>query len=600
MSRLKLLASLLLVSCAATVHAADSGVAQLNTLYAEFWEENLKLNPVSATFAGDPRYNAEMPNFLAPEFEKKERDFEQKYLDRARAIGTNGLTGQDRLSYDIFTLNRESALEDLKFPELLLPVDQFSNIANFLAQFGSGTGAQPFVTVKDYDDWLARATKSPAIFDQAIANMREGVKAGVVQPRVLMEKVLPQLKANITDDPLKSIFWGPVTNMPKDFSAADRERLTAAYRALISTQLMPAYTRLHAYIADEYMPKTRDTFGMGALPNGAAWYAHKVHDNTTFSMSPAQVHQIGLDEVARIQDGMRAVAKDLGYTKPTKTLPELKAFFEWVKARDDMYFTSREELLSAYQKFHSDVDPLLPTYFNLRPKSNYEVRLVEPFREASASSGSYQGPSLDGKRNGVFYVNAYDLKARPRSALSALSLHEAAPGHHFQISLQRELGDLPMFRRFSRDTAYIEGWGLYAEYLGYEMGIYKDPAAKIRCARRRILACDSPRHRHRHSLQGLDAPADARLHVRELTGRADARRLRSGALRGHPGSGARVQDRPAENHRVAQARREGAGQEVRREGVPRRSAEGRRHSARRARRQDQPLDQIEELKQGEA
>ena len=202
MSRLKLLASLLLViCCAATVHAADTRAAQLNTLYAEFWEENLKLNPVSATFAGDPRYNAELPNFLAPEYEKKERDFEQKYLDRARAIGTKGLTGQDRLSYDIFTLNRESALEDLKFPELLLPVDQFSNIANFLAQFGSGTGAQPFVTVKDYDDWLKRAAKSPAIFDQAITNMREGVKAGVVQPRVLMEKVLPQLKANITDDP---------------------------------------------------------------------------------------------------------------------------------------------------------------------------------------------------------------------------------------------------------------------------------------------------------------------------------------------------------------------------------------------------------------
>ena len=194
---------------------------------------------------------------------------------------------------------------------------------------------------------------------------------------------------------------------------------------------MPAYQRLRTYIADEYLPKTRDTFGMGALPNGAAWYAQKVHDNTTQSMTPAQVHQIGLDEVARIQDGMRAVAKDLGYTKPTKTLPELKAFFEWMKARNDMYFSSREELLSAYQKFHSDVDPLLPAYFNLRPKSNYEVRLVEPFREASASAGSYQGPSIDGKRGGVFYVNAYDLKARPKWALSSLSLHEAAPGPSF-------------------------------------------------------------------------------------------------------------------------------------------------------------------------
>ncbi|HEY6123188.1 MAG TPA: DUF885 domain-containing protein, partial [Steroidobacteraceae bacterium] len=480
MKRLALLATMIL---ATAVHAAAGDarnpVAQLNDMYAEFWEENLKLNPMSATFAGDPRYNAELPNFLSPEFFEKTRAFEQKYLDRARAIGTDGLAGQDRLSYDIFTLNRESALDDLKFPERLLPIDQFQNVANYFAQLGSGTSAQPFVTVKDYDDWLKRAAVMPAILDQAITNMREGVKAGIVQPRVLMEKVLPQLDANIVTDVEKSIYWGPVTQMPKDFSAADRDRLTSAFKVLIGTQLTPAYQRLRTYIADEYLPKTRDTFGMGALPNGAAWYAHKVHDSTTRTMSPAKVHQIGLDEVARIQDGMRSVAKELGYTKPTKTLPELKAFFEWMKSRDDMYFKSREELLSAYQAFDVNVAPILPNYFNLRPKAAYEVRLVEPFREASASSGQYQGPSLDGKRAGVFFVNAYDLKARPRWALASLSLHEAAPGHHFQISLQRELGDLPMFRRFSRDTAYIEGWGLYAEWLGYEMGTYKDPVARF-------------------------------------------------------------------------------------------------------------------------
>jgi uncharacterized protein (DUF885 family) len=480
MKRLVLFASLLLVTAArAASDDAKTSVAQLDAMYAEFWEENLKLNPITATFAGDPRYNAELPNFLAPEYIDKIRAFEKKYLDRARAIGTGGLAGQDRLSYDIFTLNRESALDDLKFPDRLLPIDQFQNIANYFAQLGSGTSAQPFATVKDYDDWLKRAALMPAVFDQAIVNMREGVKAGIVQPRVLMEKVLPQLQANITDDVGKSIFWGPITQMPKEFSAADRDRLTAAFRTLIGTQLTPAYKRLNDYVANEYLPKTRDTFGMGALPDGAAWYAHKVRDSTTRTMSPAQVHQIGLDEVARIQDGMRAVAKELGYTQPTKTLPELKAFFEWMKARDDMYFKSREELLSAYQAFDVNVAPLLPNYFNLRPKAPYEVRLVEPFREASASSGQYQGPSLDGKRGGIFFVNAYDLKARPRWALASLSLHEAAPGHHFQISLQRELGDLPMFRRFSRDTAYIEGWGLYAEWLGYEMGIYKDPVARF-------------------------------------------------------------------------------------------------------------------------
>jgi uncharacterized protein (DUF885 family) len=474
-----LLALVVLFSGAASAADATGAAARLNALYAEYWEEHLRLNPVSATFAGDPRYNAEFPNLLSPQYQEQTRVFHRKYLDAAKAIGPDKLTGQDRLSYDIFTLNRESALEELQFPDRLLPIDQFQNIANFFAQFGSGQGAQPFRTVKDYDDWLSRAAKGPAVFDQAIVNMREGVKQNIVQPRVLMEKVLPQLDANIVDDPEKSIFWGPIEKMPKEFSAADRDRLTAAFRATITTQLIPAYRRLRAYIADEYLAKTRDTFGMGALPNGAAWYAHKVHDNTTRSLSPAQVHQIGLDEVARLQNGMREVAKDLGYPKPVKTLPELKVFFDWVKARDDMYFKSREELLSAYQAFGANVAPLLPNYFNLRPKADYEVRLVEPFREASASSGQYQGPPLDGSRPGIFYVNAYDLKARPRWALEALSLHEAAPGHHFQISLQRELGDLPMFRRFSRDTAYIEGWGLYAEYLGYEMGIYKNPVARF-------------------------------------------------------------------------------------------------------------------------
>ena len=480
MTRSAPLALLLLWSALAGVsHAASDAAAELGQMYDEFWEENLKLNPLSATFAGDPRYNGELPNTLSPEYEAQKREFNRRYLERARAIGSAQLAGQDRLSYDIFTLNREAALEELDYPQRLIPINQFYNPANTFAQLGSGTGAQPFVTVKDYDDWLKRAARIPLILDQAATNMREGMKTNVVEPRVLMEKVLPQLEANAPADPQMSIFWGPVAKMPADFPAADRERLTAAFRVLIASQLSPAYRALRAFIADEYLPKTQGAFGRGALPNGAAWYEQNVRSNTMRSLTAARVHQIGLDEVARIQDGMRAVAKDLGYKKPTKSLLELKAFFEWVKGRDDMYFESREQLLSAYQAFGANVAPLLPNYFNLRPTTGYEVRLVEPFREASASSGSYQGPSLDGKRGGVFYVNAFDLKARPRWALASLSLHEAAPGHHFQISLQRELKDLPTFRRVSSDTAFIEGWGLYAEYLGYEMGIYKDPVARF-------------------------------------------------------------------------------------------------------------------------
>ena len=498
MRQVVLCISAVLFACAVQAEDAQRA-AQLSTLYAEYWEENLKLNPITATQAGDPRYNGELPNYLSQESWERDRAFAQKYLDRARKIGADGLTGQDRLSYDIFTLNRESELEEAKFPSRLLPVNQFYNLANSFAQLGSGTGAQPFVTVKDYDDWLRRAARIPVLFEQAIVNMRQGVQSGLVEPRVLMEKVLPQLDANITDEVEKSIFWGPVTNMPASFAAADRERLTTAFRNVIGTQLTPAYRKLRSFIAEEYLPKTRDTFGRGALPGGAAWYEHDVRDNTMRSMTPAHVHQIGLDEVARIQDGMRRVAKDLGYKKSTRTLPELKAFFEWMKARHDMYFKSREELLGAYQAFGANVAPLLPKYFNLRPKTDYEVRLVEPFREQSASAGQYQGPSLDGKRPGVFFVNAYDLKARPRWMLASLSLHEAAPGHHFQISLQRELTDLPMFRRFSRDTAYIEGWGLYAEYLGYEMGSYQDPVARFGALDAELwrairLVCDSGIH----------------------------------------------------------------------------------------------------------
>jgi len=476
--QLLIILPMMLSVASGAVRAADKGT-ELGELYAGFWEESLVRQPLNATSVGDSRHNGELQNWLSQEYVDQERAFQQQYLDRARAIGTDGLTGQDRLSYDIFTLNRESELESLAFPARLLPINQFYNIANTFAQLGSGTGAQPFVTVKDYDDWLRRAARIPVIFEQAMLNMREGMAAGIVEPRVLMERVLPQLDANAVDEVEKSIFWGPVTNMPKEFSAADRERLTTAFRNVIGTQLTPAYRKLRVFIAEEYLPKTRDTFGRGALPDGAAWYAQNVRANTLRSLTPAQAYQIGIDEVARIQDAMRQVARDLGYRKSTKSLPELKAFFEWVKARDDMYFKSREELLATYQAFGASVAPVLPNYFNLRPKTDYEVRLVEPYREASASSGSYQGPSADGKRPGIFYVNAYDLKARPRWALASLSLHEAAPGHHFQISLQRALTELPMFRRFSGDTAYTEGWGLYAEYLGYEMGIYKDPVARF-------------------------------------------------------------------------------------------------------------------------
>ncbi len=247
---------------------ATQGPAALVALYAEFWEENLALNPLRATFVGDPRYNNRLPNFLSADHQDEVRKFQQRYLERARAIGSDGLTGQDRLSYDIFVRDRQMTLEGMQFPDRLQPIDQFGSIVSLLAQLGSGTNAQPFVTVADYDNWLERASQAPVLFEQAIANMREGMAQGVVQPRVLMVKVLPQLDALIIDDPEKSVFWGPITMLPESFSAADRARLTTAYRALIQDVITPSYRKLRAFIADDYLPSTRATVGLAAI---AGW-----------------------------------------------------------------------------------------------------------------------------------------------------------------------------------------------------------------------------------------------------------------------------------------------------------------------------------------
>jgi uncharacterized protein (DUF885 family) len=449
--------------------AAPTRAQQLNALYAEYWEENLKLNPLQATQIGDPRYNDQLPNSLSAEHRDRERDFYRRYLERAKAIGADGLGGQDRLSYDVFVRNQVTELEGFAFPQHLMPVNQFYNLANLLAMLGSGKGAQPFKTVADYDAWLRRASQVPVLFDQAIANMREGMAKGIVQPRILMEKVLPQLDQHIVKQASASTLWGPITALPAGFSAADKQRLTTEYTTLIETTLVPSYRKLRAFIADEYLAKARATVGLGALPGGAAWYAHRVRESTTTDLTPAQIHETGLAEVARIHGEMKAVMAQVGF-KGT-----LKAYFASLKKNPAMYFKTEDELLEAYRGFRRTVEPLLPRLFDIKPKADFEIRPVEAFRAASASGGQYQAPSEDGSRLGIFYVNTYDLKARPRWALEALYLHEATPGHHFQIALQRELDQLPRFRRFSGETAYNEGWGLYAESIGKELGVYTDP-----------------------------------------------------------------------------------------------------------------------------
>ncbi|TWI01859.1 uncharacterized protein (DUF885 family) [Luteimonas cucumeris] len=453
---------------AATQNAAAKA-AQLTQLYAEYWEEYLKLNPLTATFQGDPRYNAELPDFGSAAYRAQSRQFTSDWLKKVEAIGAEGLSGQDLLSYEIFVADAREALDSYQFPTWLLPVNQMDSIASFAVQLGSGTGAQPFKTVKDYDDWLARAGRLPVLFDTDIANMREGIKAGVVQPRVLMEKVIPQLDTLIEDKPEDTLFWGPIKQMPKEFPDADRQRLTEAYRKLIGEQLMPAYQELRDFIADEYLPHTRDTFGLDQLPNGAAWYAFNARQSTTTDMTPAQIHQIGLDEVARIHGEIRQVMAQVGFED------SMLDFFKFMKNDPRFVFKSEDELLKDYRALEAKINQKIPEQYSLIPKAPFEIRPVEPFRAKSAAGGQYYPPSDDGTRPGIFYVNTYDLPARKTWAAESLYLHEAIPGHHFQIALQIELKDLPSFRRWGGESAFAEGWGLYAESQGKALGVYTDP-----------------------------------------------------------------------------------------------------------------------------
>jgi uncharacterized protein (DUF885 family) len=284
-----------------------------------------------------------------------------------------------------------------------------------------------------------------------------------------MTKVLPQLDAIIKDDPTQTTFWGPIANMPKEFSDADRKRLTDAYRAMIADEMMPAYKRMRAFIADEYLPACRDTVSLSALPDGEAWYAFNAKTQTTTDLTPAQIHDIGLKEVERIHGEMRQVMQQVGFKG------DLQAFFKFVTTDKQFEFKSEEELLAAYNALRTKIDARIPEQFSLLPKAGFEIRPVEPFRAESMAGGQYFPPSEDGTRPGIFYVNTFDLPSRKRWDAEDLYLHEAIPGHHFQIAIQQELKGVPAFRRFGGETAFAEGWGLYAESLGKDLGVYTDP-----------------------------------------------------------------------------------------------------------------------------
>ncbi len=444
--------------------------AELDRQVEAYWDAKLELNPVYATYLGDHRYDDRLEMTPSPAYEAASLALEKRWLAAVQAVDPAALDDERRLTREMFLYERESAIAELGFPGRLLPISPFDGgMAMVLPMFGAGSGPQPFATVADYDRWLARAREFPRWADAAIAAMREGMARGVVHPRAVMAKTVGQFEDLLAADPERSVFYGPIDQMPADWPAAERNRLTRAFVDLIERDLNPSYRRLRDFIRDEYLPHCRSTVGWSALPDGAAWYAEEVRRHTTTRMTPGEIHAIGLAEVARIRAGMQDVMRQVGFKG---TLPE---FFAWVQSEPAFYFTNPADLLAGFRRIKAQVEAELPRLFSIRPKADYEIREVEAYRAASAAGGSYLGPSGDGTRPGIFYVNTHNLKAQPIYGMETLSLHEAEPGHHFQTAIAVELTGLPRFRRFEGNVAYDEGWGLYSESLGRELGLFTDP-----------------------------------------------------------------------------------------------------------------------------
>ena len=446
----------------------------LANLFANYWDDRARLFPLMATAQGDNRYNDRLPNDQTRAFRQQQARLYRRYLNDLLNIDRARLSADDKLSYDIFQYDMRMRLEGLRLNTWMMPFAQIYSLPTTLGQLGTGTGAQPFRTVRDYDNWLARVGRFPVWADSAIANFREGAKAAVVLPKVLVLKMVPQLQAQVAGDVTRSSFYGPVAHMPASFSEADRARLTAAYQQAIATDVLPTYRKLADFLQTEYLPLARSSTGLGDVPGGAEMYRYDVRQMTTTDRPPDAIYQTGLAEVKRIRLEMEAVKKQVGYRG------SLSGFFNSLSNNPRfMPYQNTEEVLRAFRGIQARITPHLGQLFGRVPKSAFEIRPTEAFRAASAAA-EYNRGTPDGARPGIFYVPILDAtKFNVTTGMESLFLHEAIPGHHYQLSLQQENTSLPKFRRFGSYPAFSEGWALYCESMGRELGLYQDPYQRL-------------------------------------------------------------------------------------------------------------------------
>lgn len=448
----------------------------LDSIAANYYEQYLKLYPFEATAQGDDRYNDLLPININEESISGEIAFYNSVQEQLKKVNYDKLTNDKKVVYDVLDFTLKDKIERYAYHPEYIPFTQIDGLPLQFPVLGSGDGIQPFKTEKDYDNWLRRMEKFPEWMDAAIENFKTGMSQNVVLPQKLVAKMIPQMNADeiVTSDFEKNIFYGPLRKFPDEFSEAQREKYTTLYKDAVSKKIIPAYVKMGAFLEKEYLPKARITDGINALPKGKDIYAYYAKSWTTTGLKPEEINKIGVEQVNMLRSEMEKVKQQVGFTGT------LEQFLNYVKTDPKaMPYKTNTEVIAAFNGILKKIEPKLKTMFSVTPKTGFEIRQTEKFREASASAEYIQG-TPDGKRPGIFYIPLPDpSKFNVTSGMESLFLHEAIPGHHYQVSLQQENTDLPKFMRFGWFGAYGEGWAHYTETLGPEFGLYTDPYQKM-------------------------------------------------------------------------------------------------------------------------
>ncbi|MBO0722547.1 MAG: DUF885 family protein, partial [Blastocatellia bacterium] len=444
--------------------SVEMRIKKLHELLNEQWEYTLRTQPEFASVLGDKRYNDRLSDFSQDAIE---RDIKETgvFLKKFEAIDTAGFPEQERLNRDLMVRNLRERLEGVRFRDWEMPVTQFSGIHIDLPQLVTSLS---FATVKDYEDYIARLKQVPRAFNEVMIQMRNGMRGGLMPPKIILAQVVEQADDIAKQKPEESPFALPVGKFPENFSEADRTRLRDGVIAAIRDQVLPTYKTFLGFVRDEYAPKGRVDIGVWALPLGAERYTFAVRQMTTTTLTPAEIHQLGLNEVARIEAEMLAIAKQFGFA-------DLKSFRESLKMNKDIHPKSRQQILDEYRQFADQMQQELPKLFGRLPKAKLEIQPVEPFREKQAAAAQYNQGTPDGSRPGQVFVNTYDYENQLTITNESTAYHEGVPGHHLQISIAQETPDIPPFRQQAGYTAFVEGWALYSERLGKELGFYRNP-----------------------------------------------------------------------------------------------------------------------------